>query len=74
MKTEYLKIDVRAECNVQSYLPCKNVIMWCPKMGCHIQVKRENESRIYDLAAINELSNKRINCMRKRYYNYDLEE
>ena len=48
--------------------------MWCPEMGYHIKHKEKYKKRIYDLVAMNQLSNERMNCMRKRYYNYDLGE
>ena len=43
-------------------------------MGYHIKHKEKYKKRIYDLVAMNQLSNERMNCMRKRYYNYDLGE
>ena len=48
--------------------------MWCPGMGCHIQYKEKYKKRIYNLQTMNQSSNERINCMRKRYYKYDLKE
>ncbi len=37
-------------------------------------VERENENWIYDLVAMSQSSDEKNNCMRKRYYNYDLKE